>query len=183
MPFTVGEPVVWSVREPPPAGPDEDGLPPPVAAGQHPIALTSAPAGSTGIAGYRHDSGKPFETRTGFGWDAPMSGNSRRRNVFRDEPRDTFLFTRSSARWRCTLENGKWEVTVCIGDANHPQQGQRVRLNGAQVIEGVGTTRGRFHEVTTTIEVRDGRLTVELGPQAPGNNTCLNWIQLVRRTD
>ena len=65
-----------------------------------------------------------------------------------------------------------------VGDAGHPQPGQRVTIEGTPAVDDVTTEAGSFYETTVTVEVTDGRLTMQLGPQTPGHNTCVNWIEI-----
>jgi ABC-type branched-subunit amino acid transport system ATPase component len=55
-----------------------------------------------------------------------------------------------------------------------------VTVEGIPVIRDVNTPTGKFHENSVEVDVRDGRLTVLLGPQETGMNTTLNWIRVVR---
>jgi hypothetical protein len=92
--------------------------------------------------------------------------------------RDTFLFTRGKDRWELAVANGKYRVTVCVGDAGHDQPGQGVLVEGVVVVDDQTTYAGRFLERSTEIDLRDERLTVQIGSGLPGCNTCLNWLQL-----
>jgi len=132
------------------------------------------------IPGFTNDTGLPFDTQRGHGWNANISDNNRRRNALPEAYRDTFLFTRNAATWECEVPNGKWHVTVCVGDSAHEQTGQRVTVEGISVIKDVTTASGWFLERTVTVDVKDGRLTIALGPQQPGHNTCLNWVRVAR---
>ncbi|MCA9006945.1 MAG: hypothetical protein KDA70_16835, partial [Planctomycetaceae bacterium] len=104
------------------------------------------------------------------------SQNVRQRKQVPEAYRDTFVFTRDHDRWECTVPNGTWQVTVCVGDAGHDQAGQWVSVEGNPIISELSTTGGSFQEKQTQVEVRDGRLTIEIGKPKAGTNTCLNWI-------
>lgn len=184
--FTPGEPVEWKIEHPeiPAPSAEHDGLPDPPAklsdAQKEALRLinftgrTSNPA-----AGFVSDRGLPFDESRGFGWTQDISANNRRRGVYSESIRDTFLFTRDAARWECAVTNGKWIVTVCCGDSGHEQTGHVVTLEGVPALRHVPTMAGHFAEATVTVAVTDGRLTMELGPQPAGANTCVNWIRLV----
>jgi hypothetical protein len=90
------------------------------------------------------------------------------------------LFTRDTARWECVVANGRWLVTICVGDSGHDQVGHRVVVEGEEVMIDEPTTAGRFIERTVTIDVGDRQITMQLGPQQPGKNSCVNWIRLQR---
>ena len=178
-PFTAAPEIVWSVR--PPAG-DEDGLPesmPEENATVGPVLqFNFGPRGESKSAGFINDFGGRYDPLVGHGWKESIGSNSRRRGERRETICDTFLFTRDEARWECDLPDGKWQVTVCVGDSAHDQPGQRVTVEGSSVIDNFDTAAGRFCERTVVVSVNDGRLTVDLGPQQPGQNTCLNWLRI-----
>lgn len=179
--FTAGLPVVWSVQ--PMArnlAVHADGIP-----ADHPNSVTLerfnfTPSRSEASEGFTNDYGHAFGEDGNYGWNQSLAQNSRRRNVYPESYRDTFLFTRESAVWECGVPNGRWTVTVCVGDAGHPQPGQRVTIEGTKAVDNVTTLAGSFSEHTVTVDVQDHLLTMELGPQVPGNNTCVNWIEIRR---
>ena len=126
--------------------------------------------------GFISDHGLLFNNR-GHGWSRDISKNNRRRNVASESYRDTFLFTRTSDIWEYTLENGTYEIVICIGDSGHEQFGQNVFVEGKQVIKNVHTSAGLFHEMTLQTKITDGRLTIQIG-DGSGSNTCLNWLTI-----
>ncbi|MCA9174133.1 MAG: hypothetical protein KDB14_06555, partial [Planctomycetales bacterium] len=99
----------------------------------------------------------------------------RRRQLVADLA-DTFLFTRTHDVWECTLPNGHYRVTLCIGDAGHEQLGQNVTLEGQPLCRHVDTEAGAFLERQADIRLTDKRLTLEIGLPGGDTNTCLNWI-------
>ncbi len=134
--------------------------------------------GSGKIAEFENDHGLKFDADRGFGWTRDISGSNRRRRALKEAYRDTFLFTRTSDTWECSVTNGKWNITVCVGDSGHEQPAQFVFIEGRPVLENVDTEAGQFVERSVTIEVKDGRLTVRIGRDQPGSNTCLNWLTI-----
>lgn len=127
--------------------------------------------------GFIPDHGQPFSTQRGHGWSRDISKNHRRRNVFKEAARDTFIFTRTSDTWECALANGSYEVGICIGDAGHEQPGQHVFVEGKHVVNEVHTDAGQYLETIVGTKVVDGRLTIKIGRGA-GSNTCLNWLTI-----
>jgi len=125
------------------------------------------------------DSGALFDAKRGFGWNRDLSGQFRNRGYYEESERDNFLFVRDRAVWECVVPNGRWLVTICVGDATHPQPGQQVTVEGVMAIEDGATRAGLFLEKTVEVTVRDGRLTIQLGPQKAGENTTLNWVRFV----
>ena len=136
-----GMPVRFEIAKPPAAF---DGIP-----GEAPAAAVSSRsfnfcgAESRPLDGFRHDHGRPFDGERGFGWNRDMSANHRRRNLLTGA-RDTFLFTRDAARWECAVPDGRWQVTVCVGDAGFEQSGQRVRVEGVAAVSDATTAPGWF---------------------------------------
>ncbi len=138
------------------------------------------PQASPSVPEFTNDVGLPFDEKRGYGWSRDISNNSRRRNALSQPYRDTFLFTREADRWECVVPNGDWVVTVCVGDATHRQSGQRLRVEKQLLVQDITTAAGSFLEKTIVVHINDGRLTLELGPQQPAQNTCLNWIRFAR---
>ena len=173
-PFTHGKPIVWRIGRP---EPHQDGLPADDI-GLHPetqrfnFTTANAPA----VNGFFADQGQMFSSERGYGWTQDVSTNSRRRNLLPETIRDTFVFTREMDVWECAVADGHWKVTACLGDAGHIQTGQKLTVEENAVAENENTASGVFIEVSTTVHVSDGRLTVQLGLQKPACNTCLNWL-------
>ncbi|MDA1252218.1 MAG: FAD-dependent oxidoreductase [Planctomycetota bacterium] len=180
--FSAAPDVVWQV-EPGPAivlTPKTDGLPgvlPKNANRARQFNFTGPE--SKPVPGFTNDSGEAFTLDRGYGWRKAIRQNHRRRNVYPEAIRDTFLFTRDNASWECEVADGNWIVEICVGDAGHEQTGQKITIEGKAAVSNVATPAGGFFETTARVKVVDGRLTIELGPQAPGCNTCLNWVQIV----
>ncbi len=182
-PWTAGPEVRWAVL---PSGPMQDGVPNPLGDDLNVNdallrVFNFGPGNKDSAAATDFDVGEKYNPEIGYGWTVSNTHNGRKRNVRGDQPSDTFLFTRDRAEWQCDVANGRWLVTVCVGDAAHDQPGQRVSVEGQRLIDGVATSAGRFHEASVEVEVTDGRLTIGLGPQRAGENSCLNWLRLVPR--
>ncbi len=139
--------------------------------------------GSPRVAGYINDYGLPFDVKRSRGWSRDLSANHRRRGAIDGAQRDTFLFTRGHDRFEAALPNGRYRVTVCVGDSGHDQPGQRVVAESVVVFKDESTATGEFAEGTADVEVKDGRLTIEIGHRDLGGrkvNTCINWLRVVR---
>lgn len=170
---------------PKPLPPDQDGLvdelPPELAErAEEKRQFQFTGRGSIVPNGFESDFGERFLLDRGWGWDQDLTGQYRVRQRLPEPERDSFIFTRDRAIWELAVPEGRYYVTVCVGDASHPQPGQRVTVEGIPVIRDVNTPTGKFHENSVEVDVRDGRLTVLLGPQEPGMNTTLNWIRVVK---
>lgn len=125
------------------------------------------------------DHGHIFDAEQGFGWDADLSRNHRQRNAL-SGPRDTFIFTREVNTWECTVENGDYTISLCVGDSGHEQSQQAVHVEGKPVFDRIQTRAGEFAEASVDVRVDDGRLTIRIGSGQPSSNTCLNWVRISR---
>ncbi len=175
LPFRPGR-TSWPKFEVPP---HQDGHPDRRAQGQTVLRQINFTApGAPAAAGFVADVGLPFDETRGWGWMRDLSESHRRRHRLQGIWRDTFIFTRSHDRWEYTISNGRYRVTVCVGDAGYSQVGQNVTVEGKQVFRNHDTMAGRFSEKSVTVEVRDGRLTIEIGAPGSHTNTCLNWVRI-----
>lgn len=132
--------------------------------------------------GWTKDSGKTFQKEPGFGWSKNLTANTRYREVGEKTLKAGFVFTRKQDVWECRIENGSWKVTACLGDAEYPQPGQHLSIEGVTLAENLDTGASSFRELSSTIEVKDRALTVTMGTPKGGSNTCINWL-VVEKTD
>ncbi|WP_182864944.1 FAD-dependent oxidoreductase [Rhodopirellula sp. JC639] len=172
--FTSNAPIRFEIdrRQLPP---DQDGVP-------HQIdqlfrAIDFCGPNVSQAAGFVADRGQVFQHERGFGWTENLRQNQRKRNRI-EGPGDTFVFTRSRARWECLLPGGNYRVTVCVGDAAHDQTSQSVSVQGQPLIDRRNTAEAEFIEATGEVTVRDGVLTLDIGSGIEGSNTCINWLQI-----
>lgn len=128
------------------------------------------------------DHGDVFSDSVGFGWQRDLSANHRHRGTSAGRACQSFLFTRTTDLWQCSLPNGKYEVVVCVGDAEHTQHSQRVEIEDTVMLSDQTTRAGEFAEVSAVVEVTDGRLTMTIGSGKPGSNTCVNWLVIRKRS-
>ncbi len=157
---------------------DRDGEPDPLPGGtnglrQFHFTDKSAPE----ISGFQNDFGLLFDGQRGFGWRRDLSASNRRRPGVVGEWRASFIFTRTHDVWECLVPDGRYRVTVCVGDATNPQPGQNVTVEGVPALRDETTGAGEFAEKTVDVEVADGRLTIEIGREDATGNTCLNWLR------
>jgi hypothetical protein len=132
--------------------------------------------GSARIDGFVNDHGETFTEQRGHGWSRDIRQNHRRRDSDPSPVYDSFLFTRTADRWECAVDNGRYEVTLCVGDSGHEQPGQQVVVEGLTAVKDKHTAAGRFCITSVTANVSDGRLTVDIGSGGNKVNTCLNWL-------
>jgi len=172
LPFTPGI-VSWRVEA------DKDGVPDPLMLqAQGVLAFNFTSSGGPAVKGFQQDAGAVFNAETKSGWLRDLTKNTRLRGAVSGTPRDGFVFTRNQDSWECEVENGQWEVHVCLGDAGHEQPGQHLWIEANQVAAKLDTAAGHFQEFSRTVEVRDGRLTLTAGVPEGGSNTCINWLVL-----
>jgi len=173
--FTANEPIVWEVRHVPVTLTAEtDGMPGPEEKGDR--RFDFGRGNDKPGEGWQYDSGKVFAESRGYGWSKDKSRDWRRRNAVVEGWRDSFLFTRKMDVWECSLENGTYSVSCCVGDSAHPQPGQNVAVEGRPLILNHSTDSGEWFEAEVIVEVSDGRLTVTTGSEQGAGNTCLNWL-------
>ena len=170
LPFTAGT-ISWKIP------PGNDGLPDvarPFANGIEAFNFTSASGPVE--AGFTNDHGAKFTAVAAFGWQRDLTGNTRLRRLDSATIRDGFVFTRAQDTWERTVTNGRYRVTVCIGDAGHDQHGQNVTIEGHIVGTNVDTRSGAFVELSSAVDVTDGRLSITIGKPDGGANTTINWV-------
>ena len=124
--------------------------------------------------------GRAFDPGRGYGWARDITANNRKRGKNSDPVLDSLLFTRSEDTWACTVPNGRYYVTVCVGDSGFSQQEQRVVVEGEALIDSVDTLGSAFETRSTMVDVRDGRLTVDIGGGGSKGNTTLVWLRWVQ---
>ena len=178
LPFSAGKAIEWKIDPP---SPDRDGLPDSgTETASDAIRINFTTSDSPATDGFLNDTGLAYDDSRKFGWQRDLTASNRRRRALPENFRDTFIFTRTEDVWEHAIQNGRWQVTACLGDAAHDQRGQRFNVEGTQLVDDEASPAGQFIEVSTTVEVTDGRLTLMLGPQQPGCNTCLNWIVITK---
>lgn len=151
--------------------------------------------------GYAKDSGLAYSATRGFGWvredslsttphvGLDISPNARDRNLQGDQRLDTLMHmqyppggpsataVRTHAAWEAAVPNGTYDVTVSVGDAAaNFDSTHRIALEGTVAIAGFApTSANRFAQVTQTVAVSDGRLTVDA---SGGTNTKINFVTI-----
>jgi hypothetical protein len=78
--------------------------------------------------------------------------------------------------WQVKTANGKYDVTVSVGDNSNIDSKHSINVEGVSAISGfVPTTSQKFKTATVTVSVTDGYLTVDA---TGGTNTKINWITI-----
>ena len=150
--------------------------------------------------GYIQDIGNAYSNERGFGWiteasvgsnsTEPLSivKNSRDRNTSASTTLDTLIHLQypesynnpnaelTAAAWEYELANGKYLVTVNVGDTSFADSNHVINIEGNQFISGfVPTSNQLFESKTELVEVSDGKLTVDA---IGGENTKINSIEI-----
>ena len=153
--------------------------------------------------GYIQDIGRKFSLDRGYGWVTQSStrlpearplnvvANGRDRDTIDDNSAlDSLIHMQyptglnnngvtTAAAWEYELSNGSYEVTVSVGDASFTDSNHVINVEGENVIAGFAPdslSDDLFTTGTATVEVTDGRLTVDA---IGGENTKLNYISIV----
>ncbi|BCX46175.1 hypothetical protein HAHE_00830 [Haloferula helveola] len=108
-----------------------------------------------------------------FGNGSPPDARERgRKNGVNDINRD-FVFGPDTTILRHKLTNGRWKITLNMGDLDDPHDAMQVRAEGTLLGDRVSAGAGKFPYVTGTVEVRDGTLDLEFSDQG-GKDP--NWV-------
>jgi hypothetical protein len=113
-------------------------------------------------------------------------------NEFQDSARDSLIHLQyptgagifnptaelAPAAWEYDLANGRYEVTVGVGDPDFTDSNHVINVEGQSLISGFAPTNGSqgFAEGSSIVEVTDGKLTVDA---IGGDNTKINYISIV----
>lgn len=93
----------------------------------------------------------------------------------------------ANAAWEYQLENGQYEVTVSVGDAEYSDSNHVINIEGHNAISSfvpqalpfdssTPSTSGKFTTGIATVVVSDGRLTIDA---IGGDNTKINYVSIV----
>jgi hypothetical protein len=134
------------------------------------------PSSSPTPAGWLEDAGWAFSPAQRFGWDGGLA--ARDRSCETDPILGTLLFSTASRTWEVILENGTYDVTVTLQDCASGQTHQRIVIEGVTVVDDESLPAGSTIEITTPVQVLDGRLSVEIG--GLGGNTVINRLSSER---
>ena len=150
------------------------------------------PATSTVAAGYTADTGAAYSTTTGSGWVRPgtstpldMTAQTRDRAGTIDARLRTLILMQPTAAqsadgpgaWELAVPNGTYVVTVAAGDPGFIDSADRVQVEGQTAINFVPTTANNSVTGTITVQVTDGKLTIDA---IGGTNTKLQYVDIDR---
>ncbi len=126
-------------------------------------------------SGFLKDSGLPYDSGRGYGWDTDLSSDTRDRELNTDQKIDTFIFATSTAHtWQYDIPNGEYLISLAAGDywAAGPH---RINVEGAAFISDQSTVGEEYIYVDRQpVTIADGNLTVVIGGSS--GRTCLNYV-------
>ncbi|MHC4326792.1 MAG: LamG-like jellyroll fold domain-containing protein [Planctomycetota bacterium] len=121
--------------------------------------------------GYLPDGGEVFGDRGNgysYGWNMDSTGGARNRNNpdATDERYDTTNHLEKGEHriWEIELPNGTYDLLVACGDVNHTDQINNMDIEGTVMLDPDG--EDNFDEYALTVEVTDGRLTIQMAEGA-----------------
>ncbi len=134
--------------------------------------------------GWLPDTGAAFALRDSgyvYGWTRTNTDAARRRGRSKDALDDTLLHFSGDAGWEIAVPNGGYELTVRVGDSQHPCAKQTIHVEGNSLVAGLNLKGGEFRTIAQRVQVTDGALTltsrnVPHGPEL----TRINWLRLRR---
>lgn len=129
---------------------------------------------------YSPDTGEIFGPRAGglsYGWSSDHTDVSRDREQLADQRFDTLIHFHQGQTWELALANGRYDVTVAIGDAVNPSD-HTLNVEGVNFWNGLPLAGGEFRTMTRQIDVSDGRLTLDQGA-AVEKGTRIDFIHVV----
>ncbi len=154
------------------------------------VRVSFGPADAPLAPGFIRDDGSPWDEARGRGWSRDRRSSARLRPGAKESLLRQHVpagSARSSDRWEIRLPEGKYHVAVCCGDTQYAQGPHRVVVEGLPVIRDVLTGAGDHVRGEGIAEVRDGRLTLELGAvgstrtDPEGNSdTVLHYVVITR---
>jgi hypothetical protein len=155
------------------------------------------PSGITPPTGFTPDTGLAFSTARGYGWvrqdslagghvSLDLSANTRKRSAVADPRLDTIIHMQFPAgkpggnttpgAWEAVVPNGSYDVQVGVGDPGYFDSKNAINIEGQVAIQNfVPSTAVPFKTVTRTVNVADGRLTIDA---VGGTNTKLDYVTI-----
>jgi len=135
--------------------------------------------------GYLVDDGSVYVNRgNGFiyGWNIDYTSLTRDRNINTDQRLDTFcMFGSKSGKWEISVPNGTYEVNVSVGDAGYASN-PTLNVEGVNYCTNVILGTNKYLQITKTITVTDGKISVDQG-NAANRATCINYIEIIGKSN
>lgn len=159
------------------------------------IVFRGVPTSGATHPSYLADLGQAYNATRGYGWIDPTTKTPKANQIYgrersgSDELRlRSFLNMRhvdagstQYADWECNIANGVYEITVAVGDAdpNSISGNHYINVEGVSVINNfVATTTNKYKVATDTVEVTDGKLTIDANGNPVNNNTRICYLDV-----
>ena len=111
-----------------------------------------------------------------FGWNFDHSDAMRDRNAVDDERLDTLALFHAGGMWEIAVTNGEHRVSASVGDAAEASVNV-LNVEGEPFFASEQVPAGQFREITKTVTVTDGKLTLDQG-SAPDLATRINFLEI-----
>ena len=145
------------------------------------INVNFQPAASATPAKFLADSGAAFGLRPSglsYGWNVSHADAVFERAVQPDQRLDTLARVKAGGTWEIALFTGMYEVIASLGDPSGTSTNS-LNVEGVSFVGTVALPANSFHTVRGTVNVTDGRLTIDAGASA-NLATRLNYVQVLR---
>jgi glucose/arabinose dehydrogenase len=112
-----------------------------------------------------------------YGWTSDHTDQGRERSLDADQRFDTLIHFEAGQSWNFALANGRYEVTVAVGDPANNDGLHTINVEGVNLFNAVPdlvTPQVR----TTVVTVADGQLTLDQGAAAE-KATRINYVHIV----
>jgi len=113
-----------------------------------------------------------YSPSIGYGWSAIANLQSRDRGA-PDALRRDFVFSSVDGMFKVDVANGMYQVTLVVGDANSMHDKMDIYAEGVLAVGNITVPPGTFKEVTFTVSVNDGQLTMVFHD---GGGVDSNWV-------
>jgi phage baseplate assembly protein gpV len=161
------------------------------------VMIDFKPSTSATQTGYTPDVGLGYDATRGFGWIDPVTKAPKLNQTYARERagtdelrvrtfnamRPTSGGTASYANWEYKVNNGFYKVTVQVGDPGFYDSFHYINAEGVSVISNfIPTATTKYRVATKTVEVKDGKLTIDANGTPANNNTKIGYILITPAT-
>lgn len=145
-------------------------------------------------SGYTADTGLPFDATRKYGWISPttklpvnLEANMRLRTGTAEVRQLSHVEMQNNTdgqvagTWEYAVANGTYNVTVSAGEFKYFDSSHRLNVEGVTAINNfVATSSNKFKAATVTVQVTDGKLTVDA---TGGEHTKMNYVNISKVSD
>ncbi|MDA0658760.1 MAG: hypothetical protein O2931_17005 [Planctomycetota bacterium] len=113
--------------------------------------------------GYLPAGGETFRSQPSgyfYGWTRDMRTRLASRGDAHDPLRNTFIHFMADTAWEIEVENGQYEVMVCVGETVYGQERATIYVEGIEFCKDLVLPRKETREITRLVAVKDGRVTL-----------------------